>query len=191
MICLKKLLTNNISFVIIEYKKKVIAMNKQFELGFKSFTSLFEKLYTKKTTVNIYSNTPDNMFDISIGVAITTDLKSQYPVKFDSFFAFTDYCEFNIEINNYQSNKNKIVFDKSQLLSKRYLKIDFYYQEYKDLKDFIIKLKEWSKKYKTSYVKREPVEFTMIVPPDDKSDPNYKKYMKQYWKNMQDIKRED
>lgn len=150
---------------------------------------IFKNFYGTNIKVNFISD--NALIRLNFPPIISGGLKKEYKFSSDSCSkdcksAYSDYYRLFLEVNTIQSEEFKIIFNKEELLSKRIMKIDIFYRNNHDLYNLFAELKTLSYPY-NNYVLKEPVELEMLVPPDDKSNPNYKKYMRQYWKNMNEL----
>ena len=157
---------------------------KQVIRSAKNIYGLFKKFYGKNIRVNVMTSGNYNV-SLNITMIVAARLKSQYKFYLD-LCTPSEYDDLNIRINTTNSNKMEVVFNKEKLLSERFLEINIFYREEKDLHNLYTELRKLTAPYK-DHTPRKPVELEMLVPPDDKTDPNYKKYMKQYWKNMNEF----
>lgn len=142
-----------------------------------------EKFYFKK--MNIYTCRTDDFdsFALNVEMKYVTNIHKTYPVHFISTKKFfKDFVHLNIEFSCYQSDNNKIVIDKEKMLSDRILKVIFYCKNIGELEDafhtiFIPRVNRYKK-----HDFGGPIEFTMCVPPNNFKDPNYKNYLKEWFK---------
>ena len=160
------------------------AFMKQVISSAKNIYGFFKKFYGKKIRVNVMTSGDYNV-SLNIIMIVAARLKPQYKFYLD-LCTPSEYDDLNIKINTINSNKMEVVFNKEKLLSERFLEINIFYREKEDLHNLYVELRRLTTPYK-DYTPRKPVELEMLVPPDDKTDPNYKKYMKQYWKNMNEL----
>jgi len=151
--------------------------------GARNIHDFFRKFYGKNTRVNLLSDNYNVKLNMSIIIA--GGLKPQYKCCLD-IFESSEVGVVTVKLNTILSNEVKISFNKEKLISERFLEINIFYRDKEDLNNLYVELKKLTSPYK-DHTPKKPVELEMLVPPDDKTDPNYKKYMKQYWKNMNEL----
>ena len=153
----------------------------------RSIHEFFKKFHGKNIRINVMTSGDYNV-SLNIATIVAARLKQQYKFYLD-LCTPSEHDDLNIKINTSISDEMKVIFNKEKLLSERFLEINIFYRDKEDLHNLYVELKKLTSPYK-DHTPRKPVEFIMNVPPDDKSDSNYKKYMKQYWKNMQELYQE-
>lgn len=144
--------------------------------------NVLEKFYYRDMHINVYilkdfNNFIKNQLIVDYTGCINKDI---YHVKFTArnkkYIVSTNL---NLEFSCNKSNYDKILIDKSKMLSHKLLKVKIFFKNYEELFDSYAKIVpprvQKFKKYDKS-------EWIMCIPPGDKSNPNYKNYLKQYFK---------
>ena len=151
----------------------------------KSILKTFDMLDNRDMTINVYTNTDHDVHGLvhfAYVHYIGNGLKNKYKAKFKSkYHSFDNTADLNIEFSSYESNEDKIMIDKTKMLSHRLLKVVFYVNDWEKVHDVYNIFIKWGAN-RQKPIKYEDNEMTMTVPPDDPSDPNYKQYMKQWFK---------
>jgi len=158
---------------------------KELTKQMKSVLKTFDMLDNRDMTINVYTDIKNDVkgfIHFAYVHYVGSGLKDTYKAKLKSeCHSFDNTADLNIEFSSYESNEDRIVIDKTKMLSHRLLKIIFYIhdrQKMYDVYDIFIK---WGNN-RQKPIKYEDTEMTMTIPPDDPSDPNYKTYMKQWFK---------
>ena len=158
-------------------------MNKILYKEMKQLAQILEKFYHKKMNIYAYTKDDCHSFAWNVEMKYAVNIRKIYPVHFVSAIRFfKDFVHLNIEFSCYLSDKDAIVVDKKKMLSDRILKVTFYCKNVDELWEVYHEVfVPHMNRYK-SHERPESIECGMCVPPNNFKDPNYKNYLKEWFK---------
>ena len=159
-------------------------MNKRYMIqGLDQYLNFIKLLMKKEMRLNVYSTSKSILYDHP--TYLFGMLKSSIKLNIFGKQYYDGVLDFNLELNYFESNDNKVIFDSSEIFTKKFAKFNFYCTK-EVLHGLTLNIiKPFGKQFKMSveeYEKTHECHSGHMLQPPEKGDPNYKELMKEYWK---------